>query len=227
MKSTSKVSPIQEELHVTMTDIAAWNHAPRADWTAMGDTDHFVQFYEADGFLLNSLSGFIGKAITAGDSAIVVATELHRNGLDELLQANGVDVDGAKARGKYIALDAADTLTKFMVDGVPDRGRFNEVMGRVVAGAADGRSRTRAFGEMVGVLWAEGNHSAAVLLEELWNDLQKVHSFSLFCAYPMNGFGGERFVEPYSNVCNLHARVIPAESSSACNCFATTESKLA
>ena len=29
----------------------------------MGDTEHFVQFYEADGFLLNSLSGFIGGAI--------------------------------------------------------------------------------------------------------------------------------------------------------------------
>jgi signal transduction histidine kinase/ActR/RegA family two-component response regulator len=178
----------------------------------MGDTDHFVQFYEADGFLLNSLSGFIGKGITAGGSVVVVATESHRNGLDELLQANGVDVAGAKARGQYLALDAADTLTKFMVDGVPDRGRFNEVMGSVVACIADGRSHTRAFGEMVGLLWAEGNYSAALRLEEFWNDLQKVHSFSLFCAYPMNAFGGQRFVEPYGNVCGLHARVIPAES---------------
>ena len=51
-----------------------WNFAPNANWSEMGDTEHFVQFYEADGFLLNSLSGFIGNALKSGDGAIVVAS---------------------------------------------------------------------------------------------------------------------------------------------------------
>src|SRR6185295_3376450 len=195
-----------------MADVAKSNHAPRADWTEMRDTDHFVQFYEADGFLLNSLSGFIGKAIKSGDGAIVVATEAHRNGLDELLQASGLDVVGARTRGSYVSLDAADTLAKFMVNGAPDRDRFNQVIGGVIAGVTDGRSRASAFGEMVALLWAEGNFTGAIRLEELWNELQKLHSFSLFCAYPMNQLGGERFVEPHSSVCSVHSRVIPAES---------------
>jgi signal transduction histidine kinase/CheY-like chemotaxis protein len=178
----------------------------------MGDHEHFVQFYEADGFLLNSLGGFIGNAITSGDAAIVVATQEHRNGLDELLLANGLDVNGAKKLGRYISLDAAETLSQFMVDGSPEPSRFNEVMGSIIASVTDGRSRIRAFGEMVAILWAEGNHAAAIRLEELWNDLQKAHSFSLFCAYPMNGLGGEKFIEPHSSVCNVHSRVIPAES---------------
>jgi len=76
----------------------------------------------------------------------------------------------------------------------------------------DGRSRASAFGEMVALLWAEGNFTAAIRVEELWNDLQKLHTFSLFCAYPMNELGGERFVEPHSSVCSVHSRVIPAES---------------
>src|SRR6185503_17635528 len=195
-----------------MADVAKCNHAPRADWTEMRDTDHFVQFYEADGFLLNSLSGFIGKAIKSGDGAIVVATEAHRYGLDELLQASGLDVVGARTRGSYVSLDAADTLAKFMVNGAPDRDRFNQVIGGAIAGVTDGRSRASAFGEMVALLWAEGNFTAAIRLEELWNELQKVHSFSLFCAYPMNQLGGERFAEPHSSVCSVHSRVIPAES---------------
>ena len=211
-KSTTKINPAQEVVSLNMADVAKCNHAPRADWTEMRDTDHFVQFYEADGFLLNSLSGFIGKAIKSGDGAIVVATEAHRHGLDELLQANGLDVAGARARGCYVSLDAADTLAKIMVDGAPDPRRFNEVIGGVIAGLTDGRSRTSAFGEMVALLWAEGNFAAAIRLEELWNDLQKLHSFSLFCAYPMNELGGERFVEPHSSVCSVHSRVIPAES---------------
>jgi signal transduction histidine kinase len=46
----------------------------------------------------------------------------------------------------------------------------------------------------------------------LWNDLQKSHSFSLFCAYPMNGFSGEKLMEALNGVCTAHSRVIPAES---------------
>ena len=189
-----------------------WNYAPRADWAHMGDTEHFVQFYEADGFLLNSLSGFIGNAISSGDGAIVVATRAHRDALDELLLANGLDVDGARLSGNYVSLDAAETLSRFMVDGVPEPARFHKVMGDVISSVTDGRARVRTFGEMVALLWTEGNHAAAIRLEELWNELQKAHSFSLFCAYPMNGLGGEQFIEPTGSVCKVHSRVIPAES---------------
>ena len=201
-----------EVIQLDTDEIAKWNFAPRSDWTAMSDTDHFVQFYEADGFLLNSLSGFIGTAINSGDAAIVLATKEHRDGLDELLRANGLDVANARACGRYVSLDAAETLSKFMVDGSPDPGAFNELMGGVIGSVTDGRARVRAFGEMVALLWAEGNYAGAIRLEELWNDLQKAHSFSLFCAYPMNGLGGEKFIEPHSGVCTVHSRVIPAES---------------
>ncbi len=197
---------------VQSMDVTKWNYAPCTNWAEMGDTEHFVQFYEADGFLLNSLSGFIGRAIDADDGALVVATHAHRNGLDELLQANGRDLINAKARGQYVSLDAAETLAQFMVDGSPKPRRFNELMGGIIASVTDGRTRISAFGEMVALLWAEGNHDAAIRLEELWNDLQNAHSFSLFCAYPLNGLGGQRYIEPTSSICKVHSHVIPAES---------------
>lgn len=193
-------------------DAGKWNFAPRTDWTAMNDTEHFVQFYEADGFLLNSLGGFIGTAINSGEAALVVATQAHREGLDELLIANGLDVANAKASGQFVSIDAAETLSKFMVNGAPQSDRFNEVVGGIIASVSDGRPRVRAFGEMVALLWAEGQYQAAIRLEELWNELQKAHTFSLFCAYPMNGLGGQKFMEPHSGVCTVHSRVIPAES---------------
>jgi len=212
LSASTNVKPARELVSLNMADVAKSNHAPRADWTEMGDTEHFVQFYEADGFLLNSLSGFIGRAINSGNGAVVVATEAHRQGLDELLQASGIDTAAARARGCYVSVDAADTLSKFMVDGAPDSERFNEVIGGIIAGVTDGRDRVSAFGEMVALLWAEGNLTAAIRLEELWNELQKRHSFSLFCAYPMNQLGGEQLAEPHSSVCSVHSRVIPAES---------------
>jgi signal transduction histidine kinase/CheY-like chemotaxis protein len=178
----------------------------------MSESEHFVQFYETDAFLINSLGGFVGEGLVAGDGCIVVATKAHREALEEGLNARGLDVAAAVAAGQYVSLDALETLSKFMVDGQPEPGRFAEVIGNVLARVAMDKRRVRAFGEMVALLWTEDNQKAAIQLEELWNNLQKTHSFSLFCAYPMNGFSGEEFFEPLGNVCTTHSRVIPAES---------------
>ncbi len=212
MNPNDNGNSVSEVIQSDAGDSTVWNLAPRADWSEMGETDHFVQFYEADAFLLNSLGGFIGTGLNAGHGAIIVATKEHREGLEELLRGNGLDVATASASGLYVSLDAAETLSKFMVDGSPEPRRFNEVIGSLVARLADGRQCVRAFGEMVALLWAEGNYTAAIRMEELWNDLQKNHSFSLFCAYPMNAFGGGKFVKPLSDVCSAHSRVVPAES---------------
>ncbi|MEP6719260.1 MAG: ATP-binding protein [bacterium] len=205
-------SSVDQVIEMSNLEIAKLNFAPDSHWSIMNDTDHFVQFYESDGFLLNSLVGFIGSAIKSNDAAIVIATEKHRQGLDELLLANGLDLTGARTRGQYISLDAADMLSQFMVDGSPEPKRFKDVLGGVIASVTDGRARVRAFGEMVSLLWAEGNHAGAIRLEEMWNDLQNAHSFSLFCAYPMNGFGGEKFFSSHVDLCAAHSRVIPTES---------------
>ncbi|HET6314394.1 MAG TPA: hypothetical protein VFH60_11200, partial [Chloroflexia bacterium] len=48
----------------------------------LGDYDscgHAVQFYDDDHFLLDALGRFVGSALEAGDAAIVIATEAHRD----------------------------------------------------------------------------------------------------------------------------------------------------
>jgi signal transduction histidine kinase/ActR/RegA family two-component response regulator len=200
------------ELIPTNADEVTARCAPRSDWSEMSESDHFVQFYETDLFLLNSVCGFIGTGLRSGDACIVVATKAHRDGLHARLQAYGVDLAVASASGQYVSLDVAEVLSEFMVEGSPDPVRFAGVLGDIITRAAEGRGRVRVFGEMVALLWADGNRSAAIRLEELWNDLQQTHAISLFCAYPMNGFGGESLAEPLGDVCATHSRVIPAES---------------
>jgi hypothetical protein len=78
IKVNDNTKLLEDVVQLHSDEAAKWNFAPRTDWTAMNDTEHFVQFYEADGFLLNSLSGFIGMAINSGDAALVVATKAHR-----------------------------------------------------------------------------------------------------------------------------------------------------
>ncbi len=189
--------------------------APREDWRNMQKSEHFVQFYEEDDFLVESVSQFIGAALGGGEGAIVIATPAHRRALDERLHMFGLNLSAMQARDQYIPLDAAETLAKFMVNGSPDQTLFNETIGAVLARVAKGGRGIRAFGEMVALLWAEGKGPAAIRLEELWNDLSKTHTFSLFCAYPIEGFRGQIDGQPFTHICDKHSRVIPAESYTA------------
>jgi len=193
--------------------------APSPQFPKHDHAGHAVQFYKEDSVLLADLGRFIGSALAAGDAGIVVATKVHRDGLASLLNSRGFDVEKASAQGRYIALDAAETLSKFMVEGQLNRALFNEVIGRVILqakSAVPGEELSVAvFGEMVALLWADGEVETAIQLEQLWNDLAKSLDFSLCCAYPMNSFSREQDSLLFERVCQAHTLVIPTESYTA------------
>ena len=187
-----------------------------AAWRETDHQAHIVQFYERDDFLVTEISRFIGTALGSGDSGVIIATKAHRDGVAQQLASHGLNISIAIAQGRYVALDAAETLRKFMIAGQPDSERFSAVIGEVIERArkAVGRedARVAIFGEMVALLWAEGKRDAAIRVEQLWNSLADTHAFSLRCAYPMIGFSGRDSSEPFLKICAQHSRVLPAES---------------
>jgi PAS domain S-box-containing protein len=190
--------------------------APKSPAGARPDTGHVVQFYENDAFLVDQMARFIGGGLGAGDRTIVIATEPHRRELERHLTARGLDVRAAGRSGAYVALDAAATLSRFMVGAGPDPARFADVVGDVIARASRGDGRpVRAFGEMVSLLWTDGRRDAAIHLEQLWNTLAREHPMSLLCAYPMAAFGDDDAGPLLSRICGEHTHVVPAESYSA------------
>jgi PAS domain S-box-containing protein len=196
---------------------ASWDVV--AGWQQPRTRAHSVQFYEDDDFLLDGLSRFIGGALLAGDSTIVVASKAHRNELTSRLIKGGLDLTAAITGGRFVSLDAAETLSKFMVDGRPDGKMFSRIVGKVMTqvGAASRAEHPRvaAFGEMVALLLAEGKRDAALQLEELWNELAKTHSFQLHCAYPMSFFSQERDGEILRALCSVHSHAVPTEGYTA------------
>jgi signal transduction histidine kinase len=181
----------------------------------MGPSDHFVQFYETDSFLLNSLTGFFGTGLDIGDACIVVADHEHRERLENSLRASGRDVERARDAEQYLAVDDEELLSRFMVDGWPDAANFYDSVGRLIERASAGGRRVRIFGEMVAKLWSRQNHSGAIRLEELWNELSAKYPFALYCAYPLRAFDAENHGEPLFHICSGHTRVIPGESYTA------------
>jgi PAS domain S-box-containing protein len=173
---------------------------------------HFVRFYENDQVLIQSVSTFLGAGLGAGESALMIGTESHRSAVEEKLAAHGIDLAAVKGRGQFLALDARETLRKFMRDGAPDEDLFMKTIGELIAKTASKRPGLRAFGEMVALLWADNAHEAAVKLEELWNKLGKTIAFSLYCAYPINGFKNSTQGKLFARICHEHGAVMPGES---------------
>ena len=171
---------------------------------------HMVHFSEDDISLINAVSAFLSAGLRAGEACIVVATGSHRESLWQQLQGEGLDLTLSQAAGSYISLDAGETLARFMVDGEPELARFREVLGLLIEQAAQGSRRVRIFGEMVALLWAQGNRFGAIHLEDLWNDLARTHVFSLYCTYSMKDFAGHE--AQFLRISDQHSQIVAPES---------------
>lgn len=167
---------------------------------------HLVEFYENEELLADSVRAHIEPGLRGREAVIVVATEEHRALFEAALSRGGVDVGAARAAGRYLDVDAEETLSRFMVDGAPDPGRFWTAIGDLIATTGSGRP-VRIYGEMVAVLWAEDDVWAAIALEDLWNDLADVRPFSLLCAYPITAFDEAEHTGLFRLLCQQHSPV--------------------
>jgi anti-sigma regulatory factor (Ser/Thr protein kinase) len=167
-------------------------------------SEHVVAFYDDDREVIEQIVRFYREGLAADEATILIATAEHRIAIETAMAAN-VDLDRIKAAGRFVALDAAETLATFMVDGAPDAERFRETIGGVIREAARVSSGIRAFGEMVALLWGRGNVTAAIDLEGLWNDLADELDFALLCAYPLDSVVDRDDLESLTRVCGSHS----------------------
>lgn len=167
--------------------------------------DHLVEFYESDSLLAESVRDFLAPALEAGEAAIVVATAAHRAAFAAALAERGVDLEAARQEGRLVECDAAETLARFVTDAVPDENMFDAVVGRLVRRTGARSPKLRIYGEMVAVLWDQGNAAGALELEQLWNRLSGEQPFTLMCAYPMDTV--EVGTAGFRGICGTHSSV--------------------
>jgi CheY-like chemotaxis protein len=172
---------------------------------------HEVLFYSDDAIFLESFTRCIAAALKAGNGAIVNVTKSHQDSLVQRLKAEGVDVDRAIQRGTFIALDASETFSTIMVNGLPDPVRFLSFTNGFIEAVAETtkveRPRTVICGEGVGLLWVEGKKDAAFRVEQLCNVLAETHDVDVLCAYPLSSFHGDEDGREFQSVCAEHSSV--------------------
>ncbi|HXH75477.1 MAG TPA: ATP-binding protein [Bacteriovoracaceae bacterium] len=176
-----------------------------------GHGHHFVQFYENPKFLADSISQFVSAGLIRGEGSIIIAKNENIGLIEQSLKNSGIDIQEFKQTKQLIILDAAMALNLFIVNGLPDRKKFNTEIGGMIETMSKSFPRIRAFGEMVGILWNNGNKEGTILLEELWNELALNYKFSLMCGYSMNSFNQSNHAEGFESICHTHSHTLPSE----------------
>ena len=177
-----------------------------------GQHDHLVQVYTDPEFLVDAVAEYLATGLQRGEGAIVIARPEHRKRFAIALEARGVDPGDALRM-----LDAQHTLDGFMANGMPQWTAFHASCGGAIAELRLRYPTVRAYGEMVDILWQRGERTAALRLEDFWNELGRLQTFSLLCAYQMDPLDSEAYAGALQAVCRCHSHLIPARDYSQLN----------
>lgn len=177
---------------------------------------HLVQLYGTDASpLAKNVGRFLREGIERGDSLIVIASPENSAAFVAELSRFGLNPARLIASSRFVLLDAVETLERFTTDGYPDADLFEAVVGRRVSEMRESSAsgEVSAYGEMVGVLWTRGCFSAAMALEDLWNQLLATNKSRLFCGYPIDVFGNKFHSCDVDALMCSHTHFIAAEAN--------------
>lgn len=190
------------------------NPSEAADWRELlqgpSSGDHFVQVYKDEAFLFEAVAEYAGTGLRRGEGVVIVATPSHRAAIVQELEANGLAAADTLERGQLLFLDADKTLARFTPGGMPEWQSFRALIGGVIAKLRLEYPKVRVYGEMVDLLWQRGEREAAIRLEEFWNDLAGLQTFSLLCAYCMDNLDQAAYSGPLDCICRVHSHLIAA-----------------
>lgn len=173
---------------------------------------HEVGFYADDVSLVGAYVRFAGAALKSGHALVCLADEARRQDIGRQLSVSGIDLDRAIREGRYVALDAAEETAKLMTDGSIDESRFwttaHQMLQTAVNASIGDRPRVSAFGECAPRLWRSGNASAAVRLEQLWDEVADKYNVDVFCGYHSAGLPHDEDSRVFRKICATHSAVV-------------------
>ncbi|HEY5808227.1 MAG TPA: MEDS domain-containing protein [Povalibacter sp.] len=176
---------------------------------AAGHSGHFVQFFSNDAEWVRSVARFVKDGITADCTCVVVATAEHRARIAAHMNSLGLNAAALLASYQYIELDAVAMMNSFVHGNRLDPQQFHKAFNTLVRQASSRGEPVCIYGEMVNLLVERNQAEMAIELEELWNELSRHHTFTLFCGYSDPALASVNHTrETFARICATHSHVI-------------------
>ena len=170
---------------------------------------HFAQLHRDPQALTDAVTLYLQTGLRRGNGVVVIATPHHIDLFLTRLREDELDPATYLKSGQLEVHDAAATLKQFMRNDTPDWEDFRDAIGTVLNRVQlCGRGTTRAYGEMVNLLWQGGDQQAAIRLEEYWNELARLYPFSLFCSYMLDVHQHGSYSGPLEEIGRTHSDIL-------------------
>jgi hypothetical protein len=170
---------------------------------------HFAQLHRDPQALTDAVTLYLETGLRRGNGVVVIASPSHTDLFLNQLRAHELEPRLFLKSGQLELHDAELMLRKFLRNDMPDWDDFRRALGAVFERVrAFGRGTTRAYGEMVNVLWQEGKQDAAIRLEEYWNELARLYPFSLFCSYMLDVHQDQSYSGPLEEIGRTHSDIV-------------------
>lgn len=177
--------------------------------TAAPSGRHICQLHKEAPKLAESVGEFVAAGFKRGERVVMIATPEHVSLVLQHLSWNDWNAEAFQTSGQLQILDARATLKQFMKDDKPDWNVFRKVVGGLLAQRASSKlSGVRAYGEMVNLLWHDGNEAGAIALEDFWNRIASEHRFALFCCYMLDGLKETSYNGLLADIGRTHSDLI-------------------
>jgi signal transduction histidine kinase/DNA-binding NarL/FixJ family response regulator len=160
---------------------------------------------------------------------LTISGKWARTGGDGALPLSTVCIRGQR---RVFLVDADILLAQLVSGDELDLGEFDAVLHDLLlqlmpTSSADPQRQELpiyAYGELVDILCARGQHLLALELESCWNRFLATRNIWLLCGYKMDSFCGLQADCVFNQICHSHTAVTPTEMYSK---LATTQEKLA
>src|SRR6266705_1901323 len=170
---------------------------------------HFAQLHRDSQALTDAVTLYLETGLRRGNPVVVIASRKHTDLFLTRLREDELDPGTFLKSGQLELHDAELTLRKFMRNDMPDWEDFRRAMASIFERVrAFGRGTTRAYVEMVNMLWHEGKQEAAIRLEEYWNELARLYPFSLFCGYILDVHRDQAYAGPLEEIGRTHSEIL-------------------
>jgi len=170
---------------------------------------HFAQIHRDRDSLSESVYAYLEGGIRRGESVIVIADPELRDGLLNRLSQNKIHPQAVSHSGQLDVLDATKVMAGFMPDsGLPEWSRFRATLAPIVSRVLPSGRGLRICTQMSSMLWITGNTETAIHIEELWNSLARLYTFSLYCGYTLDTHSEQSYAGPLEEIGHTHSDIL-------------------
>lgn len=173
------------------------------------ENSHLVQVCENLSSQAEILTEYITEGLTNGEGIVIFARPALRKILAEKMNSKGLNLDDLKNQNRIKILDANFLLSLFNFEDTIDKASFEKYVLVPVIEAKSKFGKVRTFGEMVDILWKNGQQNLAVELEGLWQDSCHENDFMHFCTYLLDSLKPAEYNDSLERICNSHNHLLP------------------